>query len=183
MANRHPKRKLSPEYYAHLESAEWLALRDFCIETRGYRCEKCKRSPRILDLHHLHYKTFGREQPIDVQLLCRTCHTKVERAKRKRRPFFVVRLVRWAVSLWYSRSMDSSFALGPRIYCNIQSFDLAITLLSAAEREAAAQQKWKDEAKYKKAKLELQAMRAVLRTRWRQGQSIELVYQEQGTAR
>lgn len=37
------------------------------------RCERCRcRVP--LELHHRHYNTQGKEEPIDLKALCRDCH-------------------------------------------------------------------------------------------------------------
>ena len=49
------------------------------IQARGGGCELCHAPGRIgvpLELHHLHYRSFGREVPTDVMRLCRQCHDK-----------------------------------------------------------------------------------------------------------
>lgn len=57
----------------------WAAFRRRILELRGGKCEHCakKSDPSVgiyLHLHHKHYKTLGREQPEDVELLCNVCH-------------------------------------------------------------------------------------------------------------
>ena len=32
----------------------------------------------VSDLHHRHYRTWGREEPKDVMLVCRYCHQLIE---------------------------------------------------------------------------------------------------------
>ena len=34
-----------------------------------------------LELHHVHYRSLGNEQPEDVELLCRECHTGADEAR------------------------------------------------------------------------------------------------------
>ena len=73
-------------YVRHINSPYWKELKKKVIARRGERCEMCLKSGQQLDLHHKHYKTFGRERQKDVQLLCRPCHkiADQERALRGR---------------------------------------------------------------------------------------------------
>jgi hypothetical protein len=46
------------------------------IQARGGGCEGCHNKYAALDLHHLHYRSFGYEVPSDVAKLCRACHKR-----------------------------------------------------------------------------------------------------------
>ena len=50
------------------------------IQARGGGCELCHDKNVSLDLHHLHYRSFGAEIPSDVMRLCRRCHAERHRA-------------------------------------------------------------------------------------------------------
>lgn len=41
-------------------------------------CEACG-MPYVLELHHLHYDSQGREVPDDLMALCRLCHENMHR--------------------------------------------------------------------------------------------------------
>jgi len=70
-----------------IASAQWTSLKRQIIERRGNRCERCGGEDRSLDLHHLHYRSMGNEQPEDVVLLCRDCHAEADKARdEKNRP-------------------------------------------------------------------------------------------------
>ena len=74
------------EYAAYLRSPEWKALRKVVFERDGYACRDCGESAgwfkkgtrdiRGLECDHLHYRTWMRESPSDLQTLCRPCHQK-----------------------------------------------------------------------------------------------------------
>jgi hypothetical protein len=72
-------------YQERISSTAWKNLRAELIELRGSRCERCKEETASLDLHHIHYRSLGDEQPEDVELLCRECHTKANNARRPKR--------------------------------------------------------------------------------------------------
>lgn len=63
-------------YREVLHSQRWKDLKQFIGEIHGWQCEGCERTPDTvrLELHHLHYRTLGQEQPNDVRLFCRDCH-------------------------------------------------------------------------------------------------------------
>ena len=48
------------------------------VQARGGGCELCH-ADVPLDLHHLHYRSFGYEVPFDVMRLCRRCHAERHR--------------------------------------------------------------------------------------------------------
>jgi hypothetical protein len=68
-------------YHQHVSSAQWKFLKRTIIEQRGNRCERCLQDSASLALHHVHYRSLGNEQPEDVELLCRECHTGADEAR------------------------------------------------------------------------------------------------------
>jgi 5-methylcytosine-specific restriction endonuclease McrA len=62
-------------YQQHISSPDWMLLKNQILAQRGNRCERCGQSRISLELHHLHYRSLGNEQPEDVELLCQECHT------------------------------------------------------------------------------------------------------------
>jgi len=74
-------------YQQHISSAHWKSLKREVIEQRGNRCERCKGESIPLELHHLHYRSFGSEHPVDVELLCADCHARADEVREsKARP-------------------------------------------------------------------------------------------------
>jgi len=71
-------------YDAYISGPKWAALKARVLARRGPKCERCGASGVPLDLHHLHYQTFGRERHKDVQLVCRPCHEIEDKERRKR---------------------------------------------------------------------------------------------------
>ena len=68
---------ISKKYATYLKSKEWIDLKIDLITTRGQRCEKCrkdKKSPTLLQIHHLTYKNIFNESPEDLMILCSRCH-------------------------------------------------------------------------------------------------------------
>lgn len=82
-------------YERHLRSDAWRALRARALARAGHRCEwVMERGPRRgrrcgceagLEVHHLHYRTFGREALEDVQVLCPAHHEIADRRRAARR--------------------------------------------------------------------------------------------------
>lgn len=60
-------------YRERFEKPDWRALRQRVIARGGGRCEACG-ARGALDVHHLHYRTFGREGLDDLMALCIECH-------------------------------------------------------------------------------------------------------------
>jgi 5-methylcytosine-specific restriction endonuclease McrA len=74
-------------YQQVMSSPQWESLKRKVIEQRGNRCERCGQESASLELHHVHYRSLGSEQPEDVELLCRECHTGADEARQaKGRP-------------------------------------------------------------------------------------------------
>jgi 5-methylcytosine-specific restriction endonuclease McrA len=68
-------------YQERISGAQWKSLKGEIIEQRGNRCERCGAENVSLALHHLHYRSLGNEQPEDVELLCRECHTAADESR------------------------------------------------------------------------------------------------------
>lgn len=74
-------------YHKRISSAQWKSLKRKVIGQRGNQCERCGRENASLELHHLHYRSMGSEQPEDVILLCRECHAEADEGRSaKNRP-------------------------------------------------------------------------------------------------
>src|SRR5438128_393050 len=73
----------SLEYRARIASSGWERMRIERIAASYGKCEGCRRYlPNELQLHHLHYRTLGNEQPEDLDLLCRKCHERADASRR-----------------------------------------------------------------------------------------------------
>lgn len=69
---RGPERKrLYNEKY--LRSPHWAAVSKAARERAGNACQVCNRTKR-LNVHHRIYERLGREEPMDLFVLCDTCH-------------------------------------------------------------------------------------------------------------
>jgi len=60
-------------YEQYMRSPEWQARRAKVLERDRYQCQAC-RERRANDVHHLHYRNFGREPLFDLVAICRPCH-------------------------------------------------------------------------------------------------------------
>jgi hypothetical protein len=66
-------------YREYLLSPQWLKRRERRLELSGFRCERVAGSGRCgetecLEVHHLHYRTLGREADGDLEVLCQRHH-------------------------------------------------------------------------------------------------------------
>ena len=68
-----------PDYLTYLRSPEWRRIRHRKFVQQDNRCERCGNLGH--DVHHLHYRTLGRENLSDLQLLCRPCHEAAHETK------------------------------------------------------------------------------------------------------
>ncbi len=86
MAQRKRYTGHSIAYRKYLQSSEWRRFRVQMIKLRNYRCEHCGRKPRVLEVHHKHYRNLTRETANDVEVLCQQCHRRADwiRAKNNR---------------------------------------------------------------------------------------------------
>ena len=60
-------------YNAYLKTPEWRRLRAVVIERDGQCCRACK-ATEALHVHHLHYRTLGRESGSELVTFCKRCH-------------------------------------------------------------------------------------------------------------
>ena len=75
-------RRHSAQYEAVLASERWRQVRAEAIRRAGYRCIACGRGG-TLDVHHARgYRNLGREQPEELQALCRECHDALHASRR-----------------------------------------------------------------------------------------------------
>lgn len=66
---------------AYLKSKRWKQKKLLTFMYHGKQCKKCGNTGK-LDIHHLHYKTLGNENPqTDLVPLCRSCHSKLHEQK------------------------------------------------------------------------------------------------------
>lgn len=67
----------SAEYELVLRSERYRAVRGEAIRRAGGCCRQCGRASKSLDAHHWRgYSVLGREQPEDLEILCRVCHDR-----------------------------------------------------------------------------------------------------------
>ncbi len=67
------KRLRSLPYDEYLQTPHWRRKRRKAIRRHGDACQCC--GSRIeLEVHHKHYRTKGRENFSDLEVLCRDCH-------------------------------------------------------------------------------------------------------------
>lgn len=73
-------------YLNRIDSVEWKELKERLMREREGKCERCRRTNVVLELHHIHYETVGYERDTDLSLLCEICHraADAERAERTR---------------------------------------------------------------------------------------------------
>lgn len=65
---------MNVEYSRYLKSKEWLSIR-LDILTIRQKCERCG-SKKSLEVHHLTYQRIFKEEPADLEVLCKGCHYK-----------------------------------------------------------------------------------------------------------
>jgi hypothetical protein len=67
-------------YEIYLASEAWNEMKEAILWSRGPMCERCN-TFYGQELHHKTYRTFGRERPQDIELLCRVCHIRADRVR------------------------------------------------------------------------------------------------------
>ena len=75
--------KHSVAYDEYLASPEWELKRQEIIFLAEGKCERCKER-RDLDIHHRHYESLGNEHHADLEAMCKTCHNKADKERKKR---------------------------------------------------------------------------------------------------
>lgn len=63
-------------YQVYLKSKHWKKKREDALAKANHTCQLCNTQQGTLDVHHRTYKRRGWEQPEDLIVLCRACHTK-----------------------------------------------------------------------------------------------------------
>ena len=66
---------MTKEYKKYLLSKEWAEIKIDLYNHRGRKCEKCG-ATKYLQVHHKHYKNIFKEEPEDLEILCKFCHQK-----------------------------------------------------------------------------------------------------------
>lgn len=75
------KPEQSAQYRDHLTSEKWRKFTPHAIVAKGGKCEVCG-SFMGLQVHHLHYKSLGREMLCDVKVVCQLCHPQADADRR-----------------------------------------------------------------------------------------------------
>lgn len=65
-------------YSLYLRSQHWLDTRERKFREVGKQCQKC-RSKSYIQVHHLNYCRLGREELIDLEVVCRKCHKEIHK--------------------------------------------------------------------------------------------------------
>jgi len=85
------------QYTDYIKSPEWRARRKQLFWKRGRSCERCKTSPRVLQVHHLTYERLGNERDNDLVILCIPCHKKADAIREKQ--VWQKRWMAWALKV------------------------------------------------------------------------------------
>jgi len=68
-------------YNNYLQSPEWEARRRNALRSADNCCERCRaissRKVPAVEVHHLHYRTLGEEEPEDIAAVCAWCHREI----------------------------------------------------------------------------------------------------------
>lgn len=70
-------------YKEYLLSEHWKNFRLSVINSRK-KCECCGKTYEIMNVHHISYKSLGKEKSKDVALLCEDCHKYIHAIKSGR---------------------------------------------------------------------------------------------------
>jgi len=78
-------KKFTLDYLNYLQSNEWLNKRNELFALRGRICEECNKdlTNDRADVHHITYKSLFNERLDDLQVLCRCCHNKKHKNKKR----------------------------------------------------------------------------------------------------
>ena len=68
----------------YLLSKEWADIRNDIFQIRGRACERCG-CEHSLQVHHLTYDNWMKEEPEDLEILCKLCHEKEHEKPKKRK--------------------------------------------------------------------------------------------------
>jgi 5-methylcytosine-specific restriction endonuclease McrA len=62
-------------YDAYLQTQHWKLVRQRALSMAGHRCQVCYAGSLPLNVHHRTYDRLGHEDPFDLIVLCRQCHS------------------------------------------------------------------------------------------------------------
>lgn len=79
-----PRPLVPANYSAYIQSDFWKAKRAEAIQFYGRHCARCGDNRR-LEVHHISYERLGREEMVDLEVLCNSCHHNVHEADVTRR--------------------------------------------------------------------------------------------------
>lgn len=73
------------KYDDYLKSEHWKETRARMLKAAyseqdgGYNCRRCGGwfGRRLMEVHHYHYRTLGRETDADLDVVCRACHAAI----------------------------------------------------------------------------------------------------------
>ena len=71
------RRRVVTNYPAYLRSPIWTFTALAAKERADWRCSRCCRKNRPLEVHHKTYDRLGRERPDDLVVLCEDCHARI----------------------------------------------------------------------------------------------------------
>ena len=64
-------------YYKYINTPTWARKRGAAFAIHGRRCYRCGTTEGSFQVHHLHYRTLGREDPWqDLRVVCLRCHRR-----------------------------------------------------------------------------------------------------------
>ena len=64
-------------YRSYIKSSQWRYKSKKFQQIKKYKCEICGKRSQVV--HHLHYKTLGKEKLKDIQVLCHGCHASLHK--------------------------------------------------------------------------------------------------------
>lgn len=67
------------EKMAYYNSDEWVEKKNKKLRQAGFKCEKCGASGVLLEVHHINYNNFRREELDDLRVVCKKCHHRLHR--------------------------------------------------------------------------------------------------------
>jgi len=67
------KQKYNGDYREYLASPHWEHTKFLKLKASNYKCHICREEDN-LEIHHLHYKSLGKEHMDDLLTLCTNCH-------------------------------------------------------------------------------------------------------------
>lgn len=70
------------DYLEYLKSERWKKLRLIVLERCNHQCQTCTNT-KHLQVHHRTYERVGHELLTDLGVLCRGCHSKISKKKKR----------------------------------------------------------------------------------------------------